>query len=154
MSRILEFIPSDEQTVVARVLLELHQAIDINFPNANPSGRQFAKTILTSQSEATRTDNNPNSGHNRPNPLPGRSDVSGRASRDAGEAASTPAFGAKKSKSHFQFKTDEIKTLMGENQLSRRIATILWVLLGLGLATLTWLVLSGSEWWPFPNLTP
>ena len=59
MTRILEFQPTDEQTVVARVLVELHQAIDINFPGANPSARQFTKTVLTNHAgESTRIDNN------------------------------------------------------------------------------------------------
>jgi hypothetical protein len=57
MSRILEFQPEDEQMVVSRLLLELHKAIDQHFPNANPGGRQFTKTVLTNRSEATRVDN-------------------------------------------------------------------------------------------------
>ena len=57
MSRILEFQPEDEQMVVSRLLLELHKAIDQHFPNANPGGRQFTKTVLTNRSESTRIDN-------------------------------------------------------------------------------------------------
>ncbi len=60
MSRILELQPTDEQTIVARVLLELHQAIDQHFPNANESSRQFSKTVLSHRSEATAIDQQPN----------------------------------------------------------------------------------------------
>jgi hypothetical protein len=59
VSRILELPPTDEQTVVARVLLELHQAIDTNFPNVNASSRQFTKTVLANQGERTAVDNQP-----------------------------------------------------------------------------------------------
>jgi hypothetical protein len=53
MSRILEFQPSEEQVIVSRVLLELHRAIDSNFPEAKGSSRQFTKTVLSSDSENT-----------------------------------------------------------------------------------------------------
>ena len=59
MSRILEFQPSDEQTIVARVLLELHQEIDIHFPDTKGSSRQFTKTVLSSNSESTAIDQQP-----------------------------------------------------------------------------------------------
>ena len=59
MSRILEFQPADEQTVVARVLLELHQAIDTHFPDVKGSSRQFTKTVLSSRGEATAVDQRP-----------------------------------------------------------------------------------------------
>lgn len=58
MSRILEFQPTDEQTIVARVLLDLHQAIDSSFPNASESSRQFTKTVL-SEIESTQADQRP-----------------------------------------------------------------------------------------------
>ncbi|MCX6124837.1 MAG: hypothetical protein NTV34_08830 [Proteobacteria bacterium] len=59
MSRILEFHPSDEQTIVARVLLELHQEIDLHFPDTKGSSRQFTKTVLSSNSESTAIDQQP-----------------------------------------------------------------------------------------------
>ena len=60
MSRILEFQHADEQTVVARVLLELHQAIDLHFPQAKGTSRQFSKTLLATQADSsTAIDNQP-----------------------------------------------------------------------------------------------
>ena len=78
MSRILEFQPADEQTVVARVLLELHQAIDSHFPDAKGTSRQFTKTILSSGAESTAVDNRPN----QPQEVGGEV-LSNKASKDA-----------------------------------------------------------------------
>jgi hypothetical protein len=59
LSRILELQTTDEQTIVARVLLELHQAIDVNFPNAGGTSRQFSKTVLSTHADSTAIDNQP-----------------------------------------------------------------------------------------------
>ena len=60
MSRILEYQYADEQTVVSRVLLELHQALDANFPGVGgAANRQFTKTVFSSQGEQTHVDGQP-----------------------------------------------------------------------------------------------
>lgn len=130
MSRILEFQHSDEQTVIARVLLELHQAIDANFPNANQSNRQFAKTILTSQTEATRGDGKPNTGRNPP-------------AAEPAAVSMTPKSGMVKSLSLLG--TDDIRTIMGDNQSGRKITKILWVLLFVGALYFLYLFVSANK---------
>jgi hypothetical protein len=67
MSRILEYQHADEQTVVARILLEVHQAIDEHFPNVEAGSRQFTKTLLTNNvSENTAIDQQPAKKASRP----------------------------------------------------------------------------------------
>ncbi len=68
MSRILELQPTDEQTIVARVLLELHQAIDAHFPNVNASARQFTKTVLSHQSDQPAAEKQANASSTAFNP--------------------------------------------------------------------------------------
>jgi hypothetical protein len=74
MSRILEHQHADEQTVVSRVLVELHQAIDRNFPHTQSRNRQYAKTVFTGVGESTAIDQRPtaDSGNfnNMPRPEP------------------------------------------------------------------------------------
>jgi hypothetical protein len=121
MGRIIEFQPADEQTVVARVLLELHQAIDANFPDANQTNRQFAKTVLTSQNESTRIDGIPNPIFSRQN---SSSKDQGAAKAPQSLLSMTPKSGVRKS--HTMFGTDDIKTIMGQSTASRRVTQILW----------------------------
>lgn len=52
-NRILEFLPSQEEAVVARVLVLVHQVIDEHFPDVEHAGRQFTKTIFSSDGEST-----------------------------------------------------------------------------------------------------
>ena len=127
MGRIIEFQPADEQTVVARVLLELHQAIDANFPDANQTNRQFAKTVLTSQIESTRIDGIPNPIFSRGN---NSSKDQGAAKAPQSLLSMTPKSGVRKS--HTMFGTDDIKTMMGQSAASRRVTQILWALLVCG----------------------
>ena len=47
MSRILEFQSSDEESIVSRLLIQIHQKIDQEFPNATPASKRFAKTVFT-----------------------------------------------------------------------------------------------------------
>lgn len=53
MSRILEISASQEEAVVSRVLLLVHQAIDEKFPNLQNSSRQFTKTVFSDDGENT-----------------------------------------------------------------------------------------------------
>jgi hypothetical protein len=53
VSRILEINPSQEETVVSRVLLLVHQAIDEKFPDLQNAPRQFTKTVFSDEGEST-----------------------------------------------------------------------------------------------------
>lgn len=53
MSRILEINPSQEEAVVSRVLLLVHQAIDEKFPDLQNAPRQFTKTVFSDEGEST-----------------------------------------------------------------------------------------------------
>ena len=53
MSRILDFTPSQEEAVVARVLVLVHQAMDEHLPYAGQANRQFTKTIFSGSDERT-----------------------------------------------------------------------------------------------------
>lgn len=52
-NRILEFTPSQEEAVVARILVLVHQAVDVHFPSAEKATRQFTKTVFSDDSERT-----------------------------------------------------------------------------------------------------
>ena len=53
MNRILEFSPSQEEAVVARILVLVHQAVDQHFPSAEQANRQFTKTVFSGEGEQT-----------------------------------------------------------------------------------------------------
>jgi hypothetical protein len=53
MNRILEFTPSQEEAVVARVLVLVHQAVDEHFPAVAQANRQFTKTVFSGEGEST-----------------------------------------------------------------------------------------------------
>ena len=53
MNRILEFSPSQEEAVVARILVLVHQAVDTHFPAAEQATRQFTKTVFSGEGEST-----------------------------------------------------------------------------------------------------
>lgn len=53
MNRILEFSPSQEEAVVARILVLVHQAVDTHFPAAAQATRQFTKTVFSGEGEST-----------------------------------------------------------------------------------------------------
>lgn len=46
MKHILDFTKSDEETAVSRILALVHQAIDREFPRAEPAPTRFAKTMF------------------------------------------------------------------------------------------------------------
>lgn len=54
-NRILEFTPSQEEAIVARVLVLVHQAVDEHFPSAEKATRQFTKTVFSEDGESTKT---------------------------------------------------------------------------------------------------
>lgn len=59
MNRIFEFTPATEESVVPRILLLVHQAVDENFPTAEHGGRQFSKTVFSDEAvEKTAGDHN------------------------------------------------------------------------------------------------
>jgi hypothetical protein len=131
MTRILEFQPTDEQTVIARVLVELHQAIDSNFPGISPSTKQFTKTVLTNQNELTKENatisNTSNRGLERPiAESTSRNNTNGKLQQTVHES--------------FEFKTAGIKTLLGETRQSLFIKNILIISLILGMIALGWIV--------------
>jgi hypothetical protein len=53
MSRILEFTPSQEEALVSRVLVLVHQAMDDHLPHAGQANRQFTKTVFNQDAENT-----------------------------------------------------------------------------------------------------
>ena len=55
MHRSLDFTPVDDEVIVARILVQLHHAIDETFPNAQPASSRFAKTAFTGYDEPTLT---------------------------------------------------------------------------------------------------
>ncbi len=149
MSRILEFQPMDEQTVISRVLIELHQAIDHNFPQATPVGRQFTKTVLTNQGDSTRVDNVPSkqSLEVRPPNTPHASSGASRsktnpsaAARPLSEFSMTPKtnYGAKAQQELLH--TADVRRMIGESRFSRMSRLFLWLSLLVGIAAGVWLV--------------
>ncbi|MBC7661749.1 MAG: hypothetical protein H7249_18805 [Chitinophagaceae bacterium] len=55
MHRSLDFTPVDDEVIVSRILMQVHQAIDEAFPNAQPASARFAKTAFTGYDEPTLT---------------------------------------------------------------------------------------------------
>ena len=142
MSRILEFQPSDEQTIVARVLVELHQAIDVAFPNVKPSARQFSRTVLTNQGESTRVDNMPQSSEERV--TSGGVDV-GHHLPSQDQISMTPRTGVNKRNLDPPLHTGQLQSLMGESYSSRIFRRTLALLLMVGILVFVWLAVVGSE---------
>ncbi len=53
MTKILEFTPSQEDAITARVLVMVHRAVDQHFPNTTQPSRQFTKTVFSDDQETT-----------------------------------------------------------------------------------------------------
>jgi len=54
MNRIIDFTLSDEESVVSRILIQVHKAVDQHFPDAEAASRQFTKTVFSEEeSEST-----------------------------------------------------------------------------------------------------
>jgi hypothetical protein len=148
MSRILEFQPTDEHTVVSRVLVELHQAIDVQFPGATPSARQFTKTVLTNQGgESTRIDNVPpgNTSSDRPEPLPQKKAEAAADTQMLSDLSITPKTGKAVPRTDTPLATEELRRLMGETTFSRRFGKLLIVSLVAGVIVFVWIYFGGAE---------
>lgn len=143
MSRILEFQPTDEQTIVARVLVELHQAIDASFPNARPSAKQFSRTVLTNQGESTRIDNVPPSTEDRASAS--GSDAGQNISRSHDRISMTPNTGINGHAHESPMHTGQLKSILGESSSSKAVQRILWLLLLIGIVVFFWLSFVGPE---------
>ncbi len=57
--RNLDFTPVEDEVIVSRILMHLHQAIDEAFPNAQPASSRFAKTAFSGYDEPTLTQGAP-----------------------------------------------------------------------------------------------
>ena len=71
MNRILEFSPSQEEAVVSRILVLVHQAMDEHLPSAGQATRQFTKTVFSEQGGESTS----------PLRLPGDTDTAGNAAQ-------------------------------------------------------------------------
>lgn len=144
MSRILEFQPTDEQTVVARVLVELHQAIDAHFPGANPSARQFTKTVLTNQGESTRVDNVPTSAERR---SAAQADIPEAqfAEQEISKLSMTPRGSQQMKMAETPLATADLKRLMGESPTSRVVTRLLIGAFVVGVAVFIALFFLGTD---------
>jgi hypothetical protein len=143
MSRILEFQPTDEQTIVARVLVELHQAIDVSFPNAKPSARQFSRTVLTNQGESTRIDNVPQSSEERA--ATAVNEGGHTPSRSQDKISMTPRTGVNAHDYDSPLHTGQLRSLLGESHAQRILQKALVVLLLIGILIFVWLAFVGPE---------
>lgn len=148
MTRILEFQPTDEHTVVARVLVELHQAIDLHFPGANPSARQFTKTVLTNHAgESTRVDNAvpPNAAEGSEGQYTAAYTGQGSESPRSSNLSLTPKTVQGMKKTEAPLATEELRMLMGETSLSRRIRKLLIASFVVGVAMFIWIYFAGAD---------
>ena len=55
MHRVFDFSPADPDVIVSRILVQVHQAVDDNFPHARPASQRFAKTAFVGSDEPTLT---------------------------------------------------------------------------------------------------
>ncbi|GEM_PF-6110567 len=55
MHRVFDFAPADQEVVVSRILVQVHQAVDEAFPHARPASQRFAKTAFVGYDEPTLT---------------------------------------------------------------------------------------------------
>jgi|APSaa5957512535_1039671.scaffolds.fasta_scaffold167985_1 hypothetical protein len=54
MNRLIDFTLSDEESVVSRILVQVHKSVDRHFPSAEAATRQFTKTVFSEDdSEST-----------------------------------------------------------------------------------------------------
>jgi hypothetical protein len=143
MSRILEFQPEDEQMVVSRLLLELHKAIDQHFPNANPGGRQFTKTVLTNRSESTRIDNvvNPDSQSAGFVEQPAAKNTSeSKPGRGSNHVSLMHKSTVRGHGDEHLLATDDMRQLIGESKTLRVLRAVLSITLLAGIAFGVWLL--------------
>lgn len=55
MTRIIDYAPSDEQSLVSRILLAVHKAADEAFPAGTGMQRQYAKTLVAAGNGSEKT---------------------------------------------------------------------------------------------------
>lgn len=55
MKHVFDFITSDEETSVSRILAMVHQAIDRDLPSAQPAPPRFAKTVFGDEPTLNQT---------------------------------------------------------------------------------------------------
>ena len=60
-NRILDFHSSPEATIVSRILVSVHQAVDESFPAAEQANRHFTKTLYNEDQEKTNVERFANS---------------------------------------------------------------------------------------------
>lgn len=60
MKKILEYTPTDEDILVSRLLVKIHQNIDLEFPDASPASRRFAKTLFSVETGASEEETKAN----------------------------------------------------------------------------------------------
>ena len=68
MTKITELYRSDEQTIVSRILLNTHKAVDQEFPGAGPASKKFAKTVFTLTEDSSANKNQADILPEPPNP--------------------------------------------------------------------------------------
>jgi hypothetical protein len=66
VTRIIDYAPSDEQSLVSRILLTVHKAADEAFPVGKGMQRQYAKTVVAGGNAANKTPEAPPA----PRPVP------------------------------------------------------------------------------------
>ncbi|NDE14089.1 hypothetical protein EBZ80_04080 [bacterium] len=127
MTRIVDYAPSDEQTLVSRILLSVHQAADEVFSGSRVKERNQAKTVLSAQGAA-----GPANGPKIPSPpVINRVDVSDRSRQ--------PAANSRPHDSAFSKIVDdsEFDQILAEKQKSRK-----WIFLIITLATAAFVALA------------
>jgi hypothetical protein len=53
--RVFDFAPAEQEVIVSRILVQVHQAVDEAFPHARPASQRFAKTAFVGYDEPTLT---------------------------------------------------------------------------------------------------
>lgn len=106
MTRIIDYAPSDEQSLVSRILLAVHKAADEAFPAGKAMQRQYAKTLVAGGNGADKTPEAPPA--LRPVPSALNSAMHSKISSQVKPFTGTPD-------------DNEIDYLLGEKQKSRKL---------------------------------
>ena len=106
MTRIIDYAPSDEQSLVSRILLTVHKAADEAFPAGKGMQRQYAKTLVAGGNGADKPLEAPPA--QRPVPAAQYSAMDSKMSSQV-----RPLTGA--------HEDSEIDYLLGEKQKSRKV---------------------------------
>ncbi len=127
MTRILDYAPSDEQSLVSRILLAVHQAADEAFSGNGVKGRNQAKTVLAAKNPAGSVD------ERGPIPTPATNGAAANLPQDLSSDNSRPHASA------FSKVIDdsEFDDIMAEKHKSRK-----WIFLIIMLATAAFVALA------------